>query len=255
MKIEQEIRLKKKKRRVKLYSGKCCLSSTTTSIATTTSSITSLSFTRHDTFVRYSSWAFPDFLFIRNPSGFRLAVSDLCQINPYSSACKRVRFWRSTVLVVSRSEPSNERVKATPRLPLVSGQAHGPGGSGLPKNGHPVRWTLVFPNWSKYIKKSSTWLSRHPDGAMGGLWFLRYCPKVFQSRRFCDSYRLSGAGDEFGSDVAVANGPSPLFGSDLLCLDLPATDAEAIIKNLSVLAFWVIYMTELNQSIRAIFKN
>ena len=55
--------------------------------------------------------------------------------------------------------------------------------------------------------------------------------------------------------MAVANGPSPLFGSDLLCLDLPATDAEAIIKNLSVLAFWVIYMTVLNQSILAIFKS
>ena len=143
------------------------------------------------------------------------------------------------------------------RLPhaCLSGQAHGAGGFWWPKNGHPVVWTLVFPNRSKYLKKSSTWFLLHPPRVTGGSRFRRYCKKVFQSRRFFDSYRLSCAGDEFGSDGAVANGPSPLFGSDLLCLDLPATDAEAIIKNLSVLAFWVIYMTELNQSIRAIFKN
>ena len=131
------------------------------------------------------------------------------------------------------------------RLPdaCLSGQVHGPGGSGLPKNGHQGTWTLVSPTWSKYLKKSITWLSRHPARVMWGFWIRRYSKKVFQSRPFCDSYRPSGAGDEFRSDGAVANGPSPLFGSDLLCLDLPATDAKAIIKNLSVLAFWVIYMT------------
>ena len=137
------------------------------------------------------------------------------------------------------------------RLPVecLSEQVHGSGDSGLPKNGHTVRWTVIFPNWFKELKNSFTWKLRHPARVIGGFWFSRYCMKVSQSRSFCDSYRLSGAGDEFGSDGAVANGPSPLFGSDLLCLDLPTTDAEAIIKNLSVLAFWVIYMTELNQSI------
>ena len=128
MKIEQEIRLKKKKRWVKLYSvnrysSKCWLSSTTTYIATTTStsSITSLSFTRHDSFVRYSSWAFSLFIFIRKPSGFGLAFTDLPQIIPYSSGSKRVRFWRSTMLHVSRSELSDERLKATPRMPKCAG--------------------------------------------------------------------------------------------------------------------------------------
>ena len=102
------------------------------------------------------------------------------------------------------------------RLPdeCLSGQVHGSGDYGLPKNGHAVRWTMIFPNWSKYLKNSATWFSLHSARVTGGSRFRRYCKKVFQSRRFCDSYRLSGAGDGFGTDGAVANGPSPLFVSD-----------------------------------------
>lgn len=69
----------------------------------------------------------------------------------------------------------------------------------------------------------------HLARVKGGLWFLKYCKKVFQSRRFCDSYRLGGAGDELGSaagaDDPAADGPSPLFGSDAT-----APDAESIFK-------------------------
>lgn len=66
----------------------------------------------------------------------------------------------------------------------------------------------------------------------GGLWFLRYCKKVFQSLRFCDSYRLGGAAagggdvDDSGAccsccckaaAAAAADDddePSPVFGSE-----------------------------------------
>jgi hypothetical protein len=34
----------------------------------------------------------------------------------------------------------------------------------------------------------------HWDSETGGLWFFKYWPKVFQSLRFWDSYRLKGAG-------------------------------------------------------------
>ena len=81
------------------------------------------------------------------------------------------------------------------RLPHAcrSGQVQGAGGSGCPKKTHPCKWTLVFPNWSRYLMNSTTWLQLHCDSATGGVWFFRYCPNVFQSRFFCDSYRLSAA--------------------------------------------------------------
>ena len=79
------------------------------------------------------------------------------------------------------------------RLPqaCLSGQVHGPAGSGWPKNSQPCKCTLVFPNWSRYLRKSNTWLKLHCYNGTGGLWFLKYCPKVFQSRRFWDSYLLN----------------------------------------------------------------
>ena len=117
----------------------------------------------------------------------------------------------------------------------LSGQAHGAGGFGWPKNGHPVRWTLVCPNWSKFLKKSSTWFSLHSARVIGGFWFPRYRKKMFQYRRFSSS---GESRERIGTAEAVANEPSSLFGSDLLGLDLSATDAESIIKNLGVLAFW-----------------
>lgn len=33
------------------------------------------------------------------------------------------------------------------------------------------------------------------ESGSGGLWFLKYCPKVFQSRRFWLSYRLGTEGE------------------------------------------------------------
>jgi len=80
------------------------------------------------------------------------------------------------------------------RLPQACfrGQVQGPGGSTWPKKRHPWACTLVFPNWSKYLRKSRTWLELHCESATGGLWFLKYCPKVFQSLLFWDSYLLRG---------------------------------------------------------------
>ena len=51
-------------------------------------------------------------------------------------------------------------------------------------------WTLVLPNWSRYLRNSRTWAPLHRERESGGRWFFRYCPKVFQSRRFWFSYRL-----------------------------------------------------------------
>lgn len=60
--------------------------------------------------------------------------------------------------------------------------------------------TFVFPNWSRYLRNSNTCAPLHLDRDSGGLWFLKYCPKVFQSLRFWFSYLL-GDGEE-GGDVA-----------------------------------------------------
>uniref|UniRef100_A0A0A9CM57 Uncharacterized protein n=1 Tax=Arundo donax TaxID=35708 RepID=A0A0A9CM57_ARUDO len=54
-----------------------------------------------------------------------------------------------------------------------------------------------------YLRNSSTCAPLHRESDSGGRWLRRYCPKVFQSRRFCDSYRLSD-GDELDGD-----GPPP----------------------------------------------
>ncbi|PON41540.1 hypothetical protein PanWU01x14_288940, partial [Parasponia andersonii] len=76
---------------------------------------------------------------------------------------------------------------------------------GWPKKGQSCVWTLVFPNWSRYRRNSSTWAPLHRDRESGGRWFRRYCPNVFQSRRFWFSYRLDeDEGDEAGEDEAEA---------------------------------------------------
>ncbi|KAL4580428.1 hypothetical protein LXL04_016620 [Taraxacum kok-saghyz] len=48
----------------------------------------------------------------------------------------------------------------------------------------------------------------HVDNATGGRWFFKYCPNVFQSRRFCDSYRLSCCGGA-GADTTTPPPPPP----------------------------------------------
>jgi hypothetical protein len=54
-----------------------------------------------------------------------------------------------------------------------------------------------------YLRNSSTCAPLHRDSDSGGRWLRRYCPNVFQSRRFWDSYRLSD-GEELDGD-----GPPP----------------------------------------------
>jgi hypothetical protein len=66
-----------------------------------------------------------------------------------------------------------------------------------------------------YLRNSSTCAPLHRDRDSGGRWFRRYCPNVFQSRRFCDSYRLSD-GDELDGD-----GPPPPPPADV-----PAPDDD-----------------------------
>ncbi|KAL0013071.1 hypothetical protein SO802_000140 [Lithocarpus litseifolius] len=89
------------------------------------------------------------------------------------------------------------------RLPhaCLSGQVHEPGGYALPKNGHPGRWTLVFPNWSKYLKKSITWLSRHPArvmGASGSLGTVRRCSSLDAFVTRTDSVAQVMSSDQMG---------------------------------------------------------
>ena len=48
----------------------------------------------------------------------------------------------------------------------------------------------------------------HRDKERGGLWFLRYCKNVVQSRRFCDSYLLGVAGGEEGVTMDGPGSPS-----------------------------------------------
>ncbi|KAK4347445.1 hypothetical protein RND71_033784 [Anisodus tanguticus] len=52
----------------------------------------------------------------------------------------------------------------------------------------------------------------HLDSINGGLWFFKYCPNVFQSRRFCSSYRLTVG----GSGGAGADGGEKFFETELI---------------------------------------
>lgn len=109
------------------------------------------------------------------------------------------------------------------RLPqaCLSGQAQGAGGSGCPKKTHPCKWTLVFPNWSRYRRNSITWLQLQWDIGTAGLWFFKYCKKVFQSLLFWDSYRLSGGGAGGGWLLAEPSAESlDGIGAEELMLNL-----------------------------------
>lgn len=59
---------------------------------------------------------FPFLFLIRNSSGFGLAFPDFPQINPNRSRSERIGLRPSAVFLVSRSEPSDERVQTPPRL-------------------------------------------------------------------------------------------------------------------------------------------
>ncbi|CAL5416475.1 unnamed protein product [Camellia sinensis] len=89
------------------------------------------------------------------------------------------------------------------RLPQAwrRGQGQGAGGLGWPKKGQSWVWTLVLPNWSRYRRNSRTWAPLQRERESGGRWLRRYCPKVFQSRRFWFSYRLRVVGDDEDDDA------------------------------------------------------
>lgn len=61
-------------------------------------------------------WLLLLLLLVRNPSSLSLTLPNLPQINPYRSASERVSLRRSTVLLVSRSQPSDQSVKTSPSL-------------------------------------------------------------------------------------------------------------------------------------------
>lgn len=69
-----------------------------------------------------------------------------------------------------------------------------------------------------------TWAPLHLARVKGGLWFFRYCRKVFQSLRFCDSYLLGAAEDDPSTAAGAGDGPvSVLLGSGV-----PEPDAVSI---------------------------
>jgi len=116
------------------------------------------------------------------------------------------------------------------RLPQAwrSGQGQGAGGLGSPKKGHVGLCTLVFPNWSRYCRNSSTWAPPHTAIDSGGRWFRRYWQNVFQSRRFWFSYLL-------GVVVVLLLLPLPL----LLLEQVTIGDATLSIVEIWCFLIWI----------------
>ena len=61
-------------------------------------------------------WLLLLLLLVRNTSSLSLTLPNLPQINPYCSTSERVCFRRTTVLLVSRSQPSDQSVETSPSL-------------------------------------------------------------------------------------------------------------------------------------------
>lgn len=79
-------------------------------------------------------------LLVRNPSRLGLALFDFAQINPDSSVSERVALGGPTVLFVSSTQPSDERVEAAPGLPERA--RAGSGRVGLPEEDAAVQVNL-----------------------------------------------------------------------------------------------------------------
>ncbi|KAJ0547472.1 hypothetical protein HanIR_Chr08g0372591 [Helianthus annuus] len=80
---------------------------TTTTIITTTVATVHRHFNRPHR--RPTSRSFP-LLLIRNPSSFRLTLSNFPQIHPNSSSSKRVQLRLPAVFLISGSKPTDQRV-------------------------------------------------------------------------------------------------------------------------------------------------
>ncbi|XP_028091516.1 protein NRDE2 homolog [Camellia sinensis] len=84
-----------------------------------------------------------------------------------------------------------------------------------------IKPTFVFPNW------------------------YRYCKNVFQSRRFCDSYRLGGGGCAAAVDAPSSDRPPPTVADDEPSLPSGRMDLRS---NTSLLYFWYAEMEMDNSS-------
>lgn len=132
-----------------------------------------------------SNGRLPSLFLISNSTSLSLIPFDFPKVNPNCACSKRVRIRPSTVFLVSCSKASDQRVQRSPSLFVRTSARRC--WVGVAEEKHVVTWTLVFPNWSRYLRNSSTCDPLHSVSVRGGLWFLRYCRNVFQSRRFCDS--------------------------------------------------------------------
>lgn len=56
-------------------------------------------------------------LLVRNPSSLSLTLPHLSKVHPYGATSKRVSLRGTTIFLISSPQPSNESIKATPRLP------------------------------------------------------------------------------------------------------------------------------------------
>lgn len=125
-------------------------------------------------------------------------------------------------LVVGGAEAADERVEAAPRLAQRALACGGGGGdrAGGGRRAAAVRRArrLVDARLAEAVEVAEELEDVAPlqrRSSSGGRCAARYCVKVCQSRRFCDSYRLgrSSAGEQPSSEPSAAADDDDMAGS------------------------------------------